>query len=81
MSEQPEEEETRSVILIQFAEPGSAIFRVDFQGVIPAQVLAAAAYLELRGKNAMIQQENDRMRHEAEQQLTVPKPTILRPGE
>lgn len=80
MSEQ-NEEKPKSYILIQFAEPGSAIFRVEFAGVIPAQVLAATEYLEMRGRNAMIQQENERIQQEEQQKVAVLKPTILKPGE
>lgn len=67
----------KSYAFVQFTEPGSVIFQATFEGVTPLQLLALASYLEVRGKNALVQQENERMEREAQQQLSVPKPGIL----
>ncbi len=78
MTEQNTDE--RSFILIMFDKTASVALQVSFNNVTPLQVLASASYLELRGKNELVQQENERMRREAEQSLAKPKPGILIPN-
>lgn len=78
----PEEQaelDTRSFVMIEFEKLGSADFKLYRHNVNPAQVLGALAILELQVKNWYIQTENERMEMEKKQQLSVPKPEILRP--
>ena len=76
MSEQPAP--PKSYLVIQFADVGSVMFHLDMDGVTPLQMLAIASYLELRGKNALIQQENQRAEEEAQHALARPK--LVLPG-
>ena len=75
-----EQNDERSYIVIMFEKTASVTVQVNFQNVTPLQVLAAASYLELRGKNELIAQENARLAREAEQNITRPKQEILIPG-
>ena len=70
-----EEAERKSFVMIEFAGPGLAEFRILKHNVTPAQVLGAITVLELEVKNWYIQEENARR----QQELSVPKPGILRP--
>ena len=66
-----------SFVVIKFEHLGSAVLDVAFSNVTPLQVLAASAYLELRAKNELIQQENKRMAREAEQSIARPNQGIV----
>lgn len=66
------EEKRPSFILVQFAEVGSTVLQVKFENVTPLQVLALASYLEVKGKNQLIIEENARAEREAEMSLAVP---------
>jgi hypothetical protein len=50
------DEAPASVLVIQFAAPGSAEFAFQANGVSPMQMLAAAAYLEEYARNVLRQQ-------------------------
>jgi hypothetical protein len=70
--------EKESFVTIRFPEPDKAEFIIYKQNVTPAQVLGAIAILELQVKNWWVQTENQRLEQERQQQLSVPKPSILR---
>jgi len=70
-NEQPEVK--LSFVFARFAETGSVILEVKFENVTSLQVLALASYLELKGKNQLIIEENARLEREAEMSLAVPK--------
>lgn len=66
------EEKKPSFIVVRFAEIGSVVLNVQFENVTSLQVLAVADYLELKGKNQLIMEENERMEREREMSLAVP---------
>lgn len=67
-----EEEKKPSFVLVRFAEIGSTILQAQFENVTSLQVLALAQYLELKGKNQLMMEENERMEREREMSLAVP---------
>lgn len=73
------DDETRSYILVAFKEVNSVEMQLNLINVSPAQVLAAVAMLEVKAKNAYIQQENDRIQRETELQLSTPSQHIILP--
>lgn len=73
------EAQQASFVMIRFTKFGDAQFQILKQNVNPAQVLGALAILELQVKNWYIQEENRRLEMEQKQQLSIPKPEILRP--
>ncbi len=73
MTDEPKQE---SFILVKFLEPGSALFEVYYNNVTPGQVFACIPFLEVRAKNDVITKENEK----PENQLSIPKPGILKPG-
>lgn len=78
MSNQPTPERPKSFVLVQFAETGSVQFAVEIDGVTPLQMIALAAFLELRGKNELIRLENQRVEEEA--QKAIARPKLVMPG-
>ncbi len=72
------ETQQKSFVMIEFLGPGLAEFRIYKNNVTPAQVLGAVSILELQVRNWYIQEENRRLEEEREQQLSVPKPGILK---
>ena len=70
------EEKPSSFILIQFAEVGSTAFQIKMDGVTPLQILAIASYLDVKGKNELIKQENEKFSREAEMKLLVPDKNV-----
>lgn len=79
MPEPTDHQKPASYIAIQFADVGSTVFSIDMNGVTPLQLLAIAAYLELRGKNTLVQMENQRAQEEAEKAIARPK--LVLPGQ
>lgn len=75
------EDRKQSYILVAFAEENSVIMQLHLVNVSPAQVLAAVGILEVKAKNAYIQQENDRLEREAEMNLSRPPQKIILPGQ
>jgi len=71
------QEQPKSYILAIFSEVGSAMVDIQFMNVTPGQMLAVASMLEVKGKNAFVQQENRRMEEEQKKSLAVPSPSIL----
>lgn len=69
--------EQKSFVLITFAGVNSVDMQINLMNVSPAQVLAAASMLEVKGKNAFIYQENERMQREAEMQIARPTDKII----
>lgn len=67
-----ETEQKESYIIIRFQEVGSVVLDIKFNDVTPLQVIAAAQFLELKGKNSLLQQENERMEKERNMSLAVP---------
>lgn len=74
-----DDEKKDSFIYVKFDEFGSAFFEIYFNNVSAGQVLAVAAALEVRGKNAFIQEENKKA-DQQQPQIVVPKPGIVTPG-
>lgn len=68
-----------SFIVIHFESPGSANYSIAFNNVTPGQIFACIPALEVKAKSVFIQSENERLEDEKEDQLSVPKPEILRP--
>lgn len=81
MSTEEEQKPTKpeSYVWVQFAAPGSVYFALDMDGVTPLQMLALSAFFELKGKNALIQQENQRAEDEA--QKSIARPKLVLPGQ
>lgn len=71
MSEE-EKQAPKSYLLVQFADIGSVLFTTQIEGVTPLQLIAIASYLELKAKNELVQQENQRVQREQEMKLLVP---------
>lgn len=69
--------ELGSVVIFKFDGIGSVLMDVAMNDVTPLQLLAAAAYLEVKGRSALIAQENERLEREREQGLAVPSQRIL----
>jgi len=67
MDEEEREEETReaSVIVVTFAEPGSAELGVKWEGVTPTQLLTAGEYLRMIAEKRI----NERWMKEAMAQM------------
>lgn len=56
-------------LIINFQEPGSAIFNVQIiGGIYPTQLLALAGYFELKGKEMLHQEELNRQYELAEKE-------------
>lgn len=69
----------KSFVLITFSDVNSVDMQINLMNVSPAQVLAAASMLEVKGKNAFIYQENERMQREAEASIARPSGKIELP--
>ena len=67
------EESKRSFLIVEFSEPGSALFQMNFENVNASQLFALAGYLEFRANMALSIQERERM--EQEQMRHIAKPT------
>ena len=67
-----DQENKPSFILIQFAGVASTVLQAKFENVTSLQVLAVAQYLELKGKNQLLIEENERAERERETSLAVP---------
>lgn len=67
-----DEETPKSYLIVQFADIGSVLFTTKMDGITPLQLLALAGYLELKAKNELVQQENQRVQREADMKLLVP---------
>lgn len=73
------EQKPKSFIIIEFEDVGSTNFHMQMDGITPLQMLAMASYLELKGKNALIQMENQRAEEEA--QKSIARPKLVLPGQ
>ena len=62
-----------SYVLARFAGIGSVLLDVQFENVTSLQVLALSEYLNLKGKNQLMLEENARLEREQEMSLAVPK--------
>lgn len=69
----------KSYVVVNFADVGSVIMHVDMNGITPLQLLALAAYFELKGKDALIRQENQRAEEDA--QKAIARPKLVLPGQ
>ena len=54
------QEQPKSYVFVAFADVGSVVLTAQFESVTPLQVLALAQYLELKGKSALMEEENRR---------------------
>lgn len=68
-----ETEKHDSYIIIKFASVASVALQLNVENCTPLQLLAAANYLELKGKNALLLEENARAQREAQQNLAIPE--------
>jgi hypothetical protein len=66
-----------SYIIIRFSEFGSVIMGSKLENVTPLQIIAAASYLEVMGKNRLLMEEVERSEREAQSKLAVPENKIL----
>ena len=74
------DEKPKSYFLVHFEDIGSTIItHMDFAGITPLQMTSLATWLEVKGKNELIQQENRRLEDEAEKNISRPTQEILRP--
>ncbi len=80
MTDQQETQKPTSYMVIRFSEPGSVVFETHFEGVTPYQLLAAASYLEVVGKNELLKLLNDKAEQEASMSLSKPTPKIMVAG-
>lgn len=69
-------EQSSSYIIVRFKEPGSVLFDFVVNNVTPAQILAVASILELKGKNEYLRSEAIENERRAQMQLAVPSPKI-----
>lgn len=77
MSEQPSVTPApESFVVIRFEQLGSVVFNSNIQAT-PLQLLAVAAWLEVRAKNMLVQEENRRAEEEA--QRTIARPKLVLP--
>ena len=67
-----------SFLTARFASPGSAIFEINMNNVIPLQLIALANYLQLMGETFLLQQESERARRETAQKIIVPEGKFVR---
>lgn len=67
-----------SYIVIRFEQMGSVAFNSNIQAT-PLQLLAVAAWLEVKAKNMLIQEENRRAEEEA--QHTIARPKLMLPNQ
>jgi hypothetical protein len=65
-----QEEKPKSILIIEFAEPGSAQFGIRTENATPAQILAAAAWLDWFARKQF-----DQMAQKGPQ-LVVPAPRM-----
>ena len=72
MNDGNDEEKKLSAVICRFSEIGSVVLNVQFENVTALQVIALAGYLEVKGKNQLIMDENARAEREAEMNLAVP---------
>jgi hypothetical protein len=74
------EEKERSFIHVEFEDVHSAIFNVQFENIVPGQMLAIASYLEFEGKNQLSIQRAAQMQAEMQRQqrdqIVVPKTKV-----
>lgn len=61
-----------SFIVIRFEQLGSVVFTTNIQAT-PLQLLAVAAWMEVKAKNMLIQEENHRAEEEAQKAIARPK--------
>ena len=69
-------EKERNFIHIEFEDIHSAIFNIQFENVVPGQMLAIASYLEFEGKNQLALQKQQQMQAEMQQKIVVPSPQV-----
>ena len=68
-----EQTQPKSFVFAVFSDIGNVNVNVKFENVTPLQVLALAAYLELKGKSALMEEENQRL--ERERQMNIARPS------
>lgn len=78
MSEEESKENPKSFFFVSFEDVGSVVMtNMNFVGITPLQMIALASWLEVKGKNELIQQENKRLEMEAERNIARPPPGIV----
>jgi hypothetical protein len=71
------QEKPKSFIVVQFADVGSTIMSVQYEGVTPMQLLALSDYFQLVGKNKLLVELNEREEQMTQQKLSVPENKII----
>lgn len=80
MTDETVKEKPTSYMVIRFAEPGSVVFETHFEGVTPYQVMAAASFLEVIGKNDLLKLINQKAEEQEAMSLSKPTPKIMVAG-
>jgi len=69
----------RSFVLVVFNDVGSVMKAVAMSNVIPEQLMALGAELEMMGKNGIIQARRQQAEQEHQGKIVVPKANIGTP--
>jgi hypothetical protein len=81
MADEDAELDKQSFLVVKFAGMGSALFEASFNNVVPTQILAVSQYLDIKARNAILQEEVANMRRKIEEEdrtkLIVPGTKIL----
>ena len=72
-----EQEKPKSFIFVAFADIGSTIMNVQYEGVTPMQLLALSEYFQLVGKNKLLLEMSEREEQMRQQQLAIPENKII----
>jgi hypothetical protein len=72
MIEDVKNTEKPSIIVIRFADIGSALFDAQIDNVTPIQLLAIAEYLRIRGEASLIQAEMESQRRAQMTKIATP---------
>jgi len=72
-----EQEKPKSFIFVAFADIGSTVMNVQYEGVTPMQLLALSEYFQLVGKNKLLQEMTAREEEMTAQKLSVPENKII----
>lgn len=81
MADEDAELDKQSFLVVRFTGMGSALFEASFNNVVPTQILAVSQYLDIKARNAILQEEVANMRRKIEEEdrtkLIVPGTKIL----
>ena len=76
--DEEKKESPKSFFFVSFEDIGSVIMTgMNIIGITPLQMIALASWLEVKGKNELIEQENRRLERQAEQSIARPPQGIV----